>query len=246
MVTVTAVGFSPVKGTRHLTYDAVELDALGPVADRGYCLIDPAAGRVLRTVQNPALVAVTARLVGRRLDVVLPDGERAEAEPAPTGKTVTCDYWGRSVPLELMSGPHSELFSERLGKPVRLARAPRGGVVFAGPVTIVSTASLADLGARAGAEVEAARFRATVVVEVDRPYEEESWTGRELRLGQASLRVGAPIPRCAVIDIHPVTGLRDGRLLKTLASYRPLNAAGEPAFGMYAEVTRPGLVSTGS
>lgn len=246
MVTVKAVGFSPVKGTRYLTYDAVELDAQGPVGDRGYCLVDPAAGRVLRTVQNPSLVAVTARLDGRRLEVVLPDGGRAEAEPAPTGETLVCDYWGRPVSLELVDGPHSELFSSYLGRPVRLARAPRGGVVFAGSVTIVSTASLADLAAAADAEVEAARFRATVVVDAERPFEEDSWTGREIRIGDARLRVGVPIPRCAVIDIHPVTGLRDGRLLKTLASYRPLNAAGEPAFGMYAEVTHPGVVSARS
>jgi uncharacterized protein YcbX len=54
-----------------------------------------------------------------------------------------------------------------------------------------------------------------------------------------------PIPRCAVIDHSPATGEKDARVLKTLASYRPRNSAGEPAFGIYAHVTRAGDVTEG-
>ena len=145
--------------------------------------------------------------------------------------------------LELLDGPHTALFSRWLDRPVRLARARRGDVVFAGSVSVVTTASMRDLARQAGPEaLDAARFRPNLVVETDEPYAEETWLGREIRVGGATLRIGVPIPRCAVIDVHPETGERDVRLLKTLASHRPLNRAGEPAFGVFAEVVTPGTV----
>jgi uncharacterized protein YcbX len=244
-VRVIAAGFAPVKGTRHLTYDEIVLEASGPVGDRRYCLIDETERRVLRTVQHPQLMAVVARTHDDRLEVTMPSGATVAEAPRPTGTMLPCDYWGREVPVELLDGPHAELFSDYLGKPVRLAEAPPGGVVFDAPVTLVGTASLRDLGEHAdhpGLPAEAGRFRATLVVETDEPYVEESWLGREIPLGGARLRVGVPIPRCAVIDAHPETGERGARLLKTLAGYRPTNQAGEPSFGVYAEVVAPGRV----
>jgi uncharacterized protein YcbX len=242
---VIAAGFAPVKGARHLTYDGIVLEEAGPVGDRRYCLVDVDARWVLRTVQHPSLMAVVARTHDDRLEVTLPSGEWVAQAPRPSGTTLRCDYWGREVPVEMLDGPHAALFSAHLGKEVRLAEAPPGGVVFDAPVTLIGTAALRDLEERAGHPglvEEAARFRATFVVETDAPYVEESWLGREITLGGARLRVGVPVPRCAVIDAHPETGERGGRLLKTLAGYRPTNAAGEPGFGVYAEVVRPGRV----
>lgn len=251
---VVRAGFAPVKGTRHLSLDQVVLDEHGAVRDRGYALVevdpgDPTRGRVLRTVQNPSLVAVTAELAGEQLDVALPTGESVSATPVATGETVTCDYWGREVALELVAGPHAELFSRWLGRPVRLARANRGDVIFAGSLTITTTASMRDLSERAGhpsLREQGARFRSTVVVETDEPYAEDGWVGRTVRLGAATVRIGVPIPRCAVIDVDPETGTRDVRLLKTLSGYRPRNRAGEPVFGMFAEVLTHGVVSVAS
>ena len=247
---VVRAGFAPIKGTRHLAYDTVTLDAHGAAGDRGFALVsvdedDPTRGRVLRTVQNPSLVAVSARIVGERLDVELPDGHRVSAVPVASGETLTCDYWGRDVALELVDGPHTELFSRWLGRSVRLARAGRGDVIFAGSVSLVTTASLRDLAQwadRATLVEQVSRFRPTLVVETDEPYVEESWLGREVRVGAATIRIDVPIPRCAVIDLHPETGVKDVRLLKTLAAHRPLNRAGEPAFGVFAEVVTPGDV----
>ncbi|MCW2738630.1 MOSC N-terminal beta barrel domain-containing protein [Nocardioides sp.] len=235
-LTVTAAGFSPVKGTRHLAHDRVELDAQGPVGDRRWCLVDVGARRVLRTVQHPSLIGVVARSVGDALAMTLPSGESVVAAPSLTGETVTCDYWGSSVPLALTEGPHAAMVSGHLGRDVRLAAAPRGGVVFAAPVTIVGTASLRELG------VGAARFRATLVVETDEPWVEDTWLGTEVSVGGARVRIGGPIPRCAVIDHHPETGVKDSRLLKALVRQRPVNRAGEPMFGVYAEVVRGGVV----
>jgi uncharacterized protein YcbX len=243
------VGFAIVKGTRHLPVDKVVVDADGAVGDRAFCLVDVERKQVLRTVQHPALVRVTARLEGTALRLSLPTGDEVCAQPSRTGQHLQCDYWGRAVDLELLDGPHNALLSMWLGQEVRLAATPRRGVVYAGAVTLVTASSLRDLGERAdhGSLVEeAGRFRATFVVETQGPpYQEEDWIGREISVGTTTLRVTTPIARCAVIDIDPATGARNGKLLKALAASRPRNDAGEPFFGVNAEVVRPGEVTIG-
>ncbi|WP_231444394.1 MOSC domain-containing protein [Brevibacterium zhoupengii] len=236
---VRSIGFTPIKGTRHQSQPAASFDEHGPVGDRRYCLVDTETRRVLRTVQNPTLVAVVAQFHGAQLEVTLPDRRSVCAVPEPSGEVLTCDYWGRPVAAELMQGPHDGLLSSWLGMPVRLAHVPRGDVVFGEPITIVTTASIRDLGERAGHPdllAEAARFRATLLVETDVPFMEDTWNGREMTFGKTRIRVGGPIPRCAVMDLHPVTGARGSRLLKSLAAYRPRNDAGEPHFGIYGQV----------
>lgn len=236
---VRSVGFTPIKGTRHLAQPDAEFDGHGPVGDRRYCLVDVNQRRVLRTVQNPSLVAVVARLHGDELETTLPDGRSVSAVPETSGETVTCDYWGRPVEAELTQGPHDALLSSWLGTSVRLAKVPRGDVVFGEPITIVATASIRDLGARVehpDLVTEAARFRATILLDTDTPYIEETWSGREMSLSGVRVRIGESIPRCAVIDLNPVTGARGPRLMKTLAEHRGKNAKGEPFFGVFAEV----------
>lgn len=245
---VRTAGYAPLKGTAHRPYDTVELDAHGAVGDRRLCLVDVAARRVLRTVQNPRLLTVVARREGARLEVTAPGLPALTAPVVPSGAGLTCDYWGRPVPLRLLEGPHAALLGEHLGRDVTLAEAPPAGVVYDGPtLTLLGTASLRDLGERLGRDMlaEAARFRATMVVETDEPYVEETWLGSALRVGTATLQAGVPVPRCAVVDHSPATGERDVRLLRALASYRPRNAAGEPAFGIYARTTGPGVVAPG-
>lgn len=270
-----SVGFTPIKGTRHRGQPEARFDAAGPVGDRRFCLIDVGTRRVLRTVQNPRLLAVVAELHGTELEVTLPDGRSVSGVPGLSGETLTCDYWGRQVPLALTDGAHDSLLSAHLGRAVRLAEAPRGAIVFGRPLTIVTTASLAEVADRAEHPTlvfEAARFRATLLVHTEEPFVEETWAGREMvvngvgreasmrdiytsvRGGDTSVfgvetsardigtsaelrvRIGAPVPRCAVIDLDPATGERNARLLATLAATRATNRAGEPFFGVYAEV----------
>lgn len=235
---VRSVGFAPVKGMRHLTLDHVDLDEQGAVGDRALCVVDPVERRVLRTVQHPSLMGIVARTYDDGLALTLPSGAHVDG-PAPTsGEAIICDYWGRQVDLVLTDGPHAELISHQISRDVRLARAPRGGVVFGDPVTVVTTASLAALG-----DPDARRFRATLVLETEEPWVEDAWLGTELAVGDATIRIGGPIPRCAVIDHHPESGEKDTRLLQALVRSRPTNEAGEPMFGVYATVADPGRVT---
>ena len=118
--------------------------------------------------------------------------------------------------------------------------------MFGDPLTVIGTASLRELARRTGHGAlvdQAARLRSTVLVETDTPFVEDTWSGRDVVVGTATIRVGGPVPRCAVVDHHPETGMRDVRLLKALVGERPTNRAGEPMLGVYARCTRPGQVA---
>jgi uncharacterized protein YcbX len=241
---IDRIGFTPLKGARHLSHDSVELTAEGPVGDRVFCLVDPARERVLRTVENPSLVRTVARWDAGILSVDLP-GSTVEGTPTPTGEVVKVDYWGRAAALEVVAGPWAGAFSEYLGYDVVLARSVNPGeVVYGGSVTLVTTASTRLLSERAGREVDSARFRSTFLLDADvEPHAEDSWVGRQLRLGEATVLVRGTVPRCAVVDVDPATGLDKAPVLRTLAGYR--RAEREVHFGVDAVVVSPGVVRAG-
>lgn len=248
---VVSAGFSHLKGTRHAPRTNIEITERGLTGDRELCLIDPVKKRVLRTVQNSALMAVTTEVADNQLTVTFPDNKSAGSKnsagksyTAPlieTGETIICDYWGRDEPVHPIAGQLSEVFTYYLRRPVQLVRAQRN-VVYGQTLTIIGTASLEELGARTGLPLvqQAGRFRASLLVETDEPFIEETWAGQIVQvIGENlardyTLTIGEPVPRCAVIDFNPTTGIKDARLLKTLTGYRSRNAAGEPSFGVFA------------
>ena len=238
-VRVERIGFTPVKGGRHVAHSSVLLDEGGPVGDRAFCLVDRSRARVLRTVENPSLVRTVPHWQGGVLTVELPFGI-VEGVPVASGEVLEVDYWGRVASLEVVEGPWAAAYSRHLGFDVVLARAAPGEVVYAGPVSLVTTESLRWLAERAGRPVSAERFRSTLVVDSGPGSRrvEDDWVGTERQVGEARVRVLGRIPRCAVIDLDPSTGVRDGSLLKLLD-------APDLTFGVDAVVTRPGPVRLG-
>ncbi|MDT9592596.1 MOSC domain-containing protein [Nocardioides zeae] len=251
---VHRLGVAPLKGASHPALASLRLDADGPVGDRVLCALDVERRTVLRTVAHPLLLAVEARLLDADRGVpggwVLrtPGGEATGA--VELADPVDVDYWGRRVVVRtLRPSPHAGLLAEHLGRDLRLATPPRGGVVYGGPVSVVTRATVRALADAAGlAEAEettAARLRATVVLATDgdEPFTEESWGGRELVLGAARIRVRSPIIRCRVLDRHPRTGAdlpRDRGVLRALGALRE-----RPVAGVDAVVTQPGAVAVG-
>ena len=241
---VARIGFTPVKGGRHVTHSSVELTHTGPVGDRAFCLVDPTVDRCLRTAEHPDLLRSRAAWHQGTLSVDLPSG-RVTGQPVPTGEARTVDYWGRSTQVEVVEGPWASAYSAHVGLDVVLALSAPGAVVYGGSVTLITTASLARLSDDLGQPLDAARFRATFELEggAAAPGAEEAWIGRRVRLGTAEVRVRGPVPRCAVVDLHPDTGVRDVRVLQALAAYS--RDGRDVTFGVDADVVVPGVLTTG-
>lgn len=242
---IQRIGFTPLKGGRHTTHERVHLAADGPVGDRVFALVDRSRGRVLRTVENPALLHACASWEAGVLSVDLL-GHTIEGVPSPEGETLKVDYWGRTATLQVCAGPWAEAYSEYLGFPVVLCRSTEAGeVVYGASVTVVTTASIGLLAQRLGRVVASERFRSTLLVDTGdtAAHVEDSWLGRELRVGEATVLVRGVVPRCAVVDLNPVTGQKDSPVLAELAGYRLRH--GEISFGVDALVTVPGPVHAG-
>ena len=97
-----------------------------------------------------------------------------------------------------------------VGSPVRLARCDvpgDGSDVY--HVTMVSRASVEELARNGGRTEEGTldpgRFRMTFELDGCDPHEEDSWAGRRVRFGGATLRVYGQVPRCAVTTQDPST-----------------------------------------
>ena len=130
--------------------------------------------------------------------------------------------------------------SEQAGQPVRLVRIGRG-TYDAMPVSVLTDAQVAAVGAAHGTPVGAERFRANILVAAapDAPPERE-WAGRELRFGtEARVRLDWAIPRCAMVAIDPDTADRDPEVLRTV-----VQAFGNRV-GTYCAVTAPGPIAVG-
>lgn len=129
--------------------------------------------------------------------------------------------------------------SARLGEPVRVLPEGTTPHFDDGPVSLVGRGTLAWLAERTGRPADLRRLRVNLVVDVDEPFAEEAWVGAELAAGSARLRVTGRIERCRTIDLAQDGADAARPWLGLLGSEREASA------GVYAEVTRPGLLRTG-
>lgn len=110
------------------------------------------------------------------------------------------------------------------GRPTRLplklvgdGATPRYQDNEAGQVTLHSRESLVSAGAALGdASLDELRFRHNIVVEGAAAWEEQSWVGREVRVGNAVFETVVPKVRCLATHANPLTGERDLEVMQTL------------------------------
>jgi uncharacterized protein YcbX len=76
-------------------------------------------------------------------------------------------------------------------------------------------------------------------------HEEDEWNGRLVRFGDAVVRVGGAVPRCAVTTRDPDTGKRDLDTLHLIKRYRGVRDGEHIDFGVYGQVVEPGSVRVG-
>jgi uncharacterized protein YcbX len=247
MPTLVRISTTPVKSLLLHHPDEIELEPFGVARDRRFYLIRE-DGRLLAGLHHGPLALVRADWDPGpdRLTLTFPEGEVVE-DDVRLGEPVLTDFWGHRVEGRLVVGPWSEALSEFAGRPVRLVKTDvRAGGVDAEPLTLVSSESVAELARRAGLDaVDARRFRMLLEIEGCAPHEEDTWSGRHLRIGDAVVEIGGPVPRCATTTRDPDTGMRDLDTLRASAAYRGKRDGKKIDFGVYAQVVRPGRVRVG-
>ena len=107
-------------------------------------------------------------------------------------------------------------------------------------VSIIGQASIRDLERVVGEPVDHRRFRANFYFEGDRPWEEFTWVGQEVSIGDIRLQVVKRIERCAATNVHPDQGTRDMNLPLALKK-----GFSHIDMGVYARVISDGTVRIG-
>jgi uncharacterized protein YcbX len=255
-------------------------EPVGPIAvgegglegDRRFGLVDSRTGMVA-SAKRPhrwrRLLLLRSEMAGP--DVIrihFPDGHSVLSNEHLVDKMLS-DFLGEDVELRIDAPAGAEL--ERAvpdavlaGGPAAdvevtmleiAAAAPAGTFFDFAPLHLVTSASLAQVGAgHPAGRIEPARYRPNVVIETaadSRGFVENDWVGCRLRVGpEVILEVLLPTPRCAVPT------LRHGELPDDPEAVRvpkrenfipvPLEGFGsEPCVGVYAGVVQGGRVSPG-
>jgi MOSC domain-containing protein len=246
MPTLARINVTPIKGTALQHVPSAHLSDVGISGNRRYFLVDR-RGTLCSGLAHGPLVQVTASVDAETLTCRFPDGTMVEGATDRLGEATETDFYGRPVPGHVVEGPFSAAFSSYVGDEVRLVRSDRDGDgPDELPLTVVSSASVEELGKRGGNPgLDPLRFRINLELEGAQPFEEDRWDGRRVRIGDAVIRIAGQIPRCAVTTQDPRTGHHDWNTLKQIARIRPLMPTRQVPFGVYATVEHVGVVRTG-
>jgi uncharacterized protein len=107
-------------------------------------------------------------------------------------------------------------------------------------VSIINLASVAAIEGAVGAPVDPLRFRGNVYVAGWPAWCEFELLGKEIRVGDARVKVVRRIKRCAATNVEPETGIRDFNIPQTL-----VQSFGHADCGVYTEVIGGGEITVG-
>lgn len=182
-------------------------------------------------VNTPALARLALQFDHRalRLRITHQGDLLAEAGLDDAGRNRLCAAVGEYVLAQdenPLSGHPERLPLRLIGNGV----TPRYQDNETGQITLHSRASLAAVaGAANETGLSELRFRSNVVIEGVLAWEEQSWIGRTLRIGDVLFDVARPKVRCLATHANPSTGERDVPLMPILVqSFRQQ----QPTFGV--------------
>ncbi|HEY5050557.1 MAG TPA: MOSC N-terminal beta barrel domain-containing protein [Acidothermaceae bacterium] len=132
------------------------------------------------------------------------------------------------------------ILAAELGPGARVIKHDRG-VFDTFPLSLISTRTLADLGATVGMALDPLRFRPNLLVEAidGAPFPEEAWVGSVLRIGDLRMRLDKRDQRCIMVNVDPQTTKRNAAVLRAIGRDR------QACLGVYGSTVAPGRVAIG-
>lgn len=127
-----------------------------------------------------------------------------------------------------------------LGHGARVIKQGRG-TFDSSPLSLITTQTIAALADMVDRELDVRRFRPNLVVDAAGrdPFQEDSWVGSMLRIGELLMRVDRRDERCAIVTVDPETSERDPSFLRAIAQQR------QACLGVYGSPVQPGRVAVG-
>jgi len=155
--------------------------------------------------------------------LVHPDGQKIEVEEGPKASRSLLKWFGHINSQFVRTKEGSGYWDHRDAA-----------------ISLINLTSVKALSRAAGVELDPARFRGNLMIEMSEPWAEFSLIGRRLHIGGVVLEVLRPIDRCKATSVDPQTGAADINLPHLLASHY-----GHIFCGVYARVVKSGRIDTG-
>ncbi|MBU2999006.1 MOSC domain-containing protein [Roseovarius nubinhibens] len=184
-----------------------------------------------RAAKEPSLMAITATSDEAENRVTLRHPDLAPLRFDPDREEQAFLDWIRP------------LMPEGRAQPARIVRAPGRGMTDSDfpSISLLNRASHDAVASHLGREdLSLERWRGNLHIEGAEAWEEFSWLGRSLRIGEAILDIRERITRCMATTANPATGERDA---DTLGALR--DGFGHQEFGVYAVVRQGGSLRRG-
>jgi uncharacterized protein YcbX len=150
------------------------------------------------------------------------------------------------------AGEEMPLFSEALAQEIERRYGPavqmthlRHGIFDEANISVISSATVHEIGRLAKRSTDIRRFRPNIVVRSIRavPFEEDQWVGGVLRFGEADDAPAVAVTmrdlRCPMVNIDPDGGSLAPEVMKACVH------ANENYAGVYGTVTRAGQLAVG-
>jgi uncharacterized protein YcbX len=234
-ISLTAINIYPVKSCRPVSLERAGVTGIGLAEDRRWQVLGVEERRGVTQRKHRTLAMVQPTLLddgGMRMSA--PDMPEIVFE-RPAGPLITVDSHFRiPVPARDAGDEVAEWLTEFIGAPLRLVRMegdsgwrlPPELDVFgqsaaftdAAPLLVANQSSLDWLVDRSSEDFGMDRFRPNLVVSGAEPWAEDKWD--RLEIGEATLRVIVPWPRCTIPQIDQLTAERRKEPAKVLKEHR--------------------------
>ncbi|XP_076120272.1 mitochondrial amidoxime-reducing component 1-like [Alosa pseudoharengus] len=243
----------------------------GELRDRHWLVITE-DGRMVTARQEPRLVLVTMTAEGGDICLNAPDMEELKVpQHQPNNNILNCKVFTADVQGRDCGDEVSRWLTRYLaaGKTVRMVHyepqmkprkckqvkppfPPDEEVAYpdAGPIMLLSEASLRDLNSRLDKDVTVAQYRPSIVVNDCEAFSEDSWD--DIQIGTVRMKRVMACGRCILTTVDPETGINNSKeALDTLKSYRLCDPSDKkvygtaPLFGQYYIVKQTGTLHVG-
>lgn len=223
----------PVQSLRGESLNSLDFTDTGGLGDRGYCVAEADSGAAGTAARPPWKTLITWS--ARYLSEPLPGGDLPPVEISfPDGLTLRSDDTRIDAAM-----------SERIGRPVRLARSDASDITLpykASHCHLLTSATLKALSAAyPQGRFVPARFRPNVVLECGETtgFIESAWLGTDLALGEVTLEINEHCERCALTTRPQGDLAMDPGILHTAQQFNQNHV------GVYGAVRRAGRVELG-
>jgi len=203
----------------------------GLLGDRAQELFDPVSGEAIPLSASPLLLFFGARYSDDLIAEDLDAWTRIRA-PGGTELPLSDPSWQAEL---------GRILNRRVA--VRQREPPAGEA----PLRLISRSTLRLADRTYGAPLEGVRVRANLVVDLPeaKAFDEDTWVGRRIRIGDTLLEIPGPANDALVVDYRPEIGRGDPDMLRGLMQIRNgrLGVSARVASGLRIRVGDPIVLS---